>query len=290
MRPLVRILMLLLAFGMISTRASAQAVVIDPSQIAASAINVADQIDYAIDQIGELANLGDKLKGVKEYVDDVFGEDGIGGKAIGMMEDLGTLQRLTQAFNMSLQSFDQYAKYIKESEKYGISEANVLLMYLNSAKNDATLAVEVAKKILGTLGLTKKEKKDEIDKLTKELEDQARLTSEVISMEIETSIAAEGFCQFIDNIDMTMSSQDYVSSGQSYGSMTSSARGTVGLISLLLGLLGVVSIAWGYLHYVRGTMLGDSSADLAFVRIGIAMLAGVVVLNILSTTFGFKSL
>lgn len=290
MRQPIRILMLLLVFGVISTRAGAQAVVIDPSQIAASAINVADQIDYAIDQIGELANLGDKLKGVKEYVDDVFGEDGIGGKAIGMMEDLGTLQRLTQAFNMSLQSFDQYAKYIKESEKYGISEANVLLMYLNSAKNDATLAVEVAKKILGTLGLTKKEKKDEIDKLTKELEDQARLTSEVISMEIETSIAAEGFCQFIDNIDMTMSSQDYVSSGQSYGSMTSSARGTVGLISLLLGLLGVVSIAWGYLHYVRGTMLGDSSADLAFVRIGIAMLAGVVVLNILSTTFGFKSL
>lgn len=290
MRHSIRILVLVLALGVISTRAGAQAVVIDPSQIAASAINVADQIDYAIDQIGELANLGDKLKGVKEYVDDVFGEDGIGGKAIGMMEDLGTLQRLTQAFNMSLQSFDQYAKYIKESEKYGISEANVLLMYLNSAKNDATLAVEVAKKILGTLGLTKKEKKDEIDKLTKELEDQARLTSEVISMEIETSIAAEGFCQFIDNIDMTMSSQDYVSSGQSYGSMSSSARGTVGLISLLLGLLGVVSIAWGYLHYVRGTMLGDSSADLAFVRIGIAMLAGVLVLNILSTTFGFKSL
>lgn len=290
MRHPIRILVLVLALGVISTRAGAQAVVIDPSQIAASAINVADQIDYAIDQIGELANLGDKLKGVKEYVDDVFGEDGIGGKAIGMMEDLGTLQRLTQAFNMSLQSFDQYAKYIKESEKYGISEANVLLMYLNSAKNDATLAVDVAKKILGTLGLTKKEKKDEIDKLTKELEDQARLTSEVISMEIETSIAAEGFCQFIDNIDMTMSSQDYVSSGQSYGSMTSSARGTVGLISLLLGLLGVVSIAWGYLHYVRGTMLGDSSADLAFVRIGIAMLAGVLVLNILSTTFGFKSL
>ena len=290
MRHPIRILVLVLALGVISTRAGAQAVVIDPSQIAASAINVADQIDYAIDQIGELANLGDKLKGVKEYVDDVFGEDGIGGKAIGMMEDLGTLQRLTQAFNMSLQSFDQYAKYIKESEKYGISEANVLLMYLNSAKNDATLAVDVAKKILGTLGLTKKEKKDEIDKLTKELEDQARLTSEVISMEIETSIAAEGFCQFIDNIDMTMSSQNYVSSGQSYGSMTSSARGTVGLISLLLGLLGVVSIAWGYLHYVRGTMLGDSSADLAFVRIGIAMLAGVVVLNILSTTFGFKSL
>ena len=137
---------------------------------------------------------------------------------------------------------------------------------------------------------TKKEKKDELEKLTKELEDQARLTSEVISMEIETSIAAEGFCQFIDDMDQMMTSQDYVASGQSYGTMTSSAKGTVGLISLLLGLLGVASLAWGYLHYVRGTMVGDSSADLAFMRIGIAMLAGVVVLNILATTFGFKSL
>ena len=290
MKRLIQILVTVSAFLVVSTRAGAQAVVIDPSQIAASAINVADQIDYAIDQIGELANLGDKLKGVKEYVDDVFGEDGIGGKAIGMMEDLGTLQRLTEAFNMSIQSFEQYAAYIKETEKYGISEANTLLMYLNSAKKDATMAVDVAKKILGTLGLTKKEKKDELEKLTKELEDQARLTSEVISMEIETSIAAEGFCQFIDDMDQMMTSQDYVASGQSYGTMTSSAKSTVGLISLLLGLLGVASLAWGYLHYVRGTMVGDSSADLAFMRIGIAMLAGVVVLNILATTFGFKSL
>lgn len=290
MKQLVHILVPLTLLLMASTKAGAQAVVIDPSQIAASAINVADQIDYAIDQISELANLGDKLKGVKEYVDDVFGEDGIGGKAIGMMEDLGTLQRLTQTFNMSLKSFEQYAAYIKESQKYGISEANVLLMYLNSAKSSAASAVEIAKKILGTMGLTKKEKKDEIEKLTEELEEQARLINEVISMEIETSLAAEGFCQFIDDIDLTMDSQDYVASGQSYGSMTSSARGTVGLISLLLGLLGVASVSWGYLHYVRGTMLGDSSADLAFVRIGIAMLAGVIVLNILSSTFGFKSL
>jgi hypothetical protein len=37
-------------------------------------------------------------------------------------------------------------------------------------------------------------------------------------------------------------------------------------------------------------MVGDSSADLALLRIGIAMLAGVVILNILSSTFGFRSL
>lgn len=273
-----------------SQKGNAQAVVIDPSQIAASAINVADQIDYAIDQLGELANLGDKLKGVKEYVDDVFGEDGIGGKAIGMMQDLGTLQRLTEQFNNSLLQFEQYSKYIKETEQYGLSEANTLLLYLNNAKRNATMAIELANKILSTLGLTKKEKKDEIEKLTKELEEQMRLTDELVFTEIETSIAAEGFCQMLDQIDAAMTSEEYVESGKSLGTMESSARGSVGLISLILGLLGVASLAWGYLHYVRGTMVGDSSADLAFMRIGIAMLAGVVVLNILAATFGFKSL
>ena len=37
----------------------AQQVVIDPSQIAASATNAANQIDYMLDQLGELAHLGD---------------------------------------------------------------------------------------------------------------------------------------------------------------------------------------------------------------------------------------
>lgn len=286
----LHVIITLLMILLFSQKGSAQAVVIDPSQIAASAINVADQIDYAIDQLGELANLGDKLKGVKEYVDDVFGEDGIGGKAIGMMQDLGTLQRLTEQFNSSLLQFEQYSKYVKETEQYGLSEANTLLQYLNNAKRNATMAVELANKILSTLGLTKKEKKDEIEKLTNELEDELRLTDELVFTEIETSIAAEGFCQMIEQIDAAMTSEAYVESGESLGSMESSARGTVGLISLVLGLLGVASIAWGYLHYVRGTMVGDSTADLAFYRIGIAMLAGVAVLNILSATFGFKSL
>lgn len=289
MRRLYVILSLLM-FLFFSQKGSAQAVVIDPSQIAASAINVADQIDYAIDQLGELANLGDKLKGVKDYVDDVFGEDGIGGKAIGMMQDLGTLQRLTEQFNSSLQQFEQYSKYIKETEQYGLSEANTLLLYLNNAKRSATMAVEMANKILSTLGLTKKEKKDEIERLTDELEEQMRLTDELVFTEIETSIAAEGFCQMIDQIDASMTSDEYVQSGKSLGTVESSARGSVGLISLILGLLGVGSLAWGYLHYVRGSMVGDSTADLAFIRIGVAMLAGVVVLNILAATFGFKSL
>ena len=66
----------LLCFPVIT---SAQAVVIDPSQIAASAVNAADQLDYMFDQLGELAHLGDQMNTMREHINNVFGEDGIGG-------------------------------------------------------------------------------------------------------------------------------------------------------------------------------------------------------------------
>ena len=61
----------------------AQQVVIDPSQIAASATNAAEQVDYMLDQLGELANLGDQLSSVRGYIDEVFGDDGVGSSGRG---------------------------------------------------------------------------------------------------------------------------------------------------------------------------------------------------------------
>jgi hypothetical protein len=80
-------------------KASAQQIVIDPSQIAASATNAAEQVDYMLDQLGELAHLGDQMNSMREHIDNVFGEDGIAGKTISVLEDLGTLKRLTEAFD-----------------------------------------------------------------------------------------------------------------------------------------------------------------------------------------------
>ena len=55
-----RITAILLAL-LCGMHASAQQVVIDPSQIAASATNAAEQVDYMLDQLGELAHLGDQM-------------------------------------------------------------------------------------------------------------------------------------------------------------------------------------------------------------------------------------
>ena len=54
----MRRLAALIAALAVTLTAGAQQIVIDPSQIAASATNAAEQVDYMLDQLGELAHLG----------------------------------------------------------------------------------------------------------------------------------------------------------------------------------------------------------------------------------------
>ena len=73
----------------VTLTAGAQQIVIDPSQIAASATNAAEQVDYMLDQLGELADLGQQLGTVRDHFDKWFGEDGLGGQAGQAVPQLG---------------------------------------------------------------------------------------------------------------------------------------------------------------------------------------------------------
>ena len=75
------------ALLVLTDHAQAQQVVIAPSQIAASAVNAADQMDYMLDQLGELADLGRQLGTVRDHFDKWVGEDGLGGQAISVLQD-----------------------------------------------------------------------------------------------------------------------------------------------------------------------------------------------------------
>lgn len=285
MKKILYTLLILLA---VSFRAGAQAVVVDPTQIAATAINVADQIDYAIDQIGELTDLGDKLGTLKGHIDNVFGEDGLGGKAISLMQDLGTLERLTKVFNSTLNSAERYAKMIKENENFHVSDVNVMLAYLNSSKQTAQMAVEVAKKILSSLGLSKGEKKAEIDKTIKEMEDALESMQTAMEIEIGSTLMAEGMTEFIDIIDSEGSSESYVSALDGYGQAKSAGSRTLGLITVILMLLGIVSCAYGYVVYMRGGIAGDPTAEKIFIRIGVAIFAASFLINLISNAFNLN--
>ena len=263
----------------------AQAVVIDPSQIAASAVNAADQLDYMFDQLGELAHLGDQMNTMREHINNVFGEDGIGGKTISLLQDLGTLQRLTESYNSTMKMTEMYARQMKEMEHFRLSDANMMLSYLNSMKTQVELAIETAKKILNTLGFSKMEKKQEVEQLIQEMEDNLSSMEKVMEVEVQATIMAEGLNDFMDVVDRDLSSQEYVSAKQGYGSQQGAASGFLGVISLILGLLGIASCALGYHLFVSGGIAGDPTSEQVFIRIGEAFLAATVTINIIASLF-----
>lgn len=272
----------LLCFPVVSR---AQAVVIDPSQIAASAVNAADQLDYMFDQLGELANLGDQMNTMREHINNVFGEDGIGGKTIGILQDLGTLQRLTESYNSTMKMTEMYAKQMKEMEQFRLSDANMMLSYLNSMKTQVELAIETAKKILNTMGFSKMEKKQEVEKLIGEMEDNLLSMERVMEVEMQATIMAEGLNDFMDIVDNDLSTQEYVAAKQGYGTQQGAASGSLGVISLILGLLGIASCALGYHLFVSGGIAGDPTSEQVFIRIGEAFLAAMVTINVIASLF-----
>ena len=209
---IIAVLLMALSFS-----SGAQQVVIDPSQIAASATNAANQIDYMLDQLGELAHLGDQMNTMREHIDNVFGEDGIGGKAISVMQDLGTLARLTESYNSTIKMTEAYARQMKEMERYKLSDANIMLSYLNSIKTQIELAIETAKKILSTMGYSKAEKKEEIEKIIEEMDTNLAKMEKIMQIETQSTVMAEGMNEFMDFIDEEMSAEDFIQAKKAYG-------------------------------------------------------------------------
>ena len=267
------------------TLSRAQAVVIDPSQIAASAVNAADQLDYMFDQLGELAHLGEQMNTMRDHINNVFGEDGIGGKTISILQDLGTLQRLTESYNSTMKMTEMYARQIKELEQFRLSDANMMLSYLNSMKTQVELAIETAKKILNTLGFSKMEKKQEVEKLIAEMEENLGNMQKVMEVEVQATVMAEGLNDFMDVVDNDLSTQEFVTAKQGYGTQKGAASGSLGVISLILGLLGIASCALGYHLFVSGGIAGDPTSEQVFIRIGEAFLAATVTINIIASLF-----
>ena len=266
----------------------AQQVVIDPSQIAASATNAANQIDYMLDQLGELAHLGDQMNTMREHIDNVFGEDGIGGKAISVMQDLGTLARLTESYNSTIKMTEAYLRQMQEMERYKLSDANMMLSYLNSMKTQVELAIETAKKILNTMGFSKAEKKKEIEDIIDQMDANLAKMEKIMQIETQSTMMAEGMNEFMNFIEDEMSAEDFIEAKKAYGTASGAASGTLGVISLIFGLLGIASCALGYHLFVSGGIAGDPTSDQVFIRIGEAFLAAMVTINIIARLFNIN--
>lgn len=284
----MRRLSALIAAMVVGFTAAAQQVVIDPSQIAASATNAAEQVDYMLDQLGELAHLGDQLSTVRGYIDEVFGDDGVGGKTISILQDLGTLDRLTQSYMNTIRSTEQLAKTMEQMGQLRLSDANMMLTYLRQMKTQAEMAIETAKSIINTMGFSRKEKKDEVDKLIGEMEENLKKMNTMVEIETEATAIATSLTDFVEYLDNSMSGRDYIQTMEVYGSLTEAGEGSVGIVSLILGLLTIISVAWGYLIYSRGSIAGDPVADNVMFRIAAGFFMGLVMLEMISFVMGFN--
>ena len=284
----MRRLSALIAAMVVGFTAAAQQVVIDPSQIAASATNAAEQVDYMLDQLGELAHLGDQLSTVRGYIDEVFGDDGVGGKTISILQDLGTLDRLTQSYMNTIRSTEQLAKTMEQMGQLRLSDANMMLTYLRQMKTQAEMAIETAKSIINTMGFSRKEKKDEVDRLIGEMEENLKKMNTMVEIEAEATAIATSLTDFVEYLDNSMSGRDYIQTMEVYGSLTEAGEGSVGIVSLILGLLTIISVAWGYLIYSRGSIAGDPVADNVMFRIAAGFFMGLVMLEMISFVMGFN--
>ena len=83
-----------------------------------------------------------------------------------------------------------YAQQMQEMERYRLSDANMMLSYLNSMKTQIELAVETAKKILGTMGFSKAEKKEEIEKIIEDMDANLAKMEKVMQIETQSTVMA----------------------------------------------------------------------------------------------------
>jgi hypothetical protein len=268
--------------------ASAQEIVIDPSQIAASATNAAEQVDYMLDQLGELAHLGDQLSTVRGYIDEVFGEDGVGGKTISILQDLGTLDRLTQSYMSTIRSTEQLAKTMEQMGQFRLADANMILTYLRQMKSQAEMAIETAKHIMNTLGFSRKDKKDEVEKIITQMEEDLQKMNTMVEIEAEATAIATSLADFMEYIDNSMDGKDYIQTMEVYGSLTDAGEHSMGVASLILGLLTLLSAAWGYVIYSRGSIAGDPVADNVMFRLAAGFFMGLVMREMISYVMGFN--
>lgn len=284
MRRAVLALLAVLAHAVLS----AQQVVIDPSQIAASATNAAEQVDYMIDQLGELAYIGEQLGTVKSYIDEIFGEDGVAGKAITVLEDLGTLERLTASCNSTIRQTRRYAEVMNELGRYRLTDASTMLSYLVSVRNSMEMGLETARHIINTLGFSKKEKKEELDLLIGQMEQRLSQMEKVMEIETRATIMAEGITQMSGFLDENLDPEEYVLSRRSAGTLKDAGKGTLGVMSVILALLGIVSGAYGMLVFVRGGISGDPFADNIFIRIAVGVIGGLALISLIAMASGLN--
>jgi hypothetical protein len=177
---------------------------------------------------------------------------------------------------------------MEQMGQFRLADANMILTYLRQMKSQAEMAIETAKHIMNTLGFSRKDKKDEVEKIITQMEEDLQKMNTMVEIEAEATAIATSLADFMEYIDNSMDGKDYIQTTEVYGSLTDAGEHSMGVASLILGLLTLLSAAWGYVIYSRGSIAGDPVADNVMFRIAAGFFMGLVMIELLSQVMGFN--
>lgn len=305
----------LLAAGPCSRKAQAQLAVFDPLQTAQSMIDALQQLTSTLDQLDVIDEQLFDFKGMKEWFDKSFGEGSTYARMKDFAQDLQMLDRMTRSLNMQMKMTEQYALMLKEWQNYGYNPNMVTAMInqVNYSLQSVKRLIDQADKILRDTGLTRAEKKQEVDRQILKIDQESYVQRMLLEYEMQTLEEARAALQF-DNFLAGRSPDDglqvvgsgagtgeavvretlvetpegSVSVDQAVGDAADSARlagaGRNGfrLVSLLTALLCVMSIIGAFVRYAGG----DPGGEKVFVRIAVAAAAVSAALAVLTRFVG----
>lgn len=287
MNSAFRLLCISLATLLPVYRAGAQMITQDPVHIATSITNAAQAMDASLDQLGTLLHITDELTGLHDALSFFLDDESVFGKAVGVLEDLGQLERVGRMYIDLTDKMVDYSKSLTTMRELDLGDVTDYSAFLSIYLRQLNYTVDFLKKIASKAGLTKGDKLRMADETVREI-DKIGEEMDAYYRSVFARYEQIARAKALGELDRALSAQlvpdRYVKSLEGYGTREAAAGTIVGIVSRILILAGLGLLLAGYARYVRGNVEGHISAHV-FIRIGAGIFAGAVLLQVLVEVF-----
>lgn len=280
MKRLFFILVLFLV-GLVSYGQGAS-VVVDPTQIAASASDAATALETSLSLLEQLGMAKEKIDSMRNSISDFFDEDGVGGRFIDTMQDVGRLQRLIEDLNQTIEMAVSYNQSLSELENWGVEVPVHELRFAVLIQEELNASFEILKSLLGSPG-SRKSKKDATDEFERRIK-EVKAEIAIKQLEHARSLQIANTVREVDAfLDMALSTDSFVEHYRDLGTVQKSSNKLFSILTLLLGFVGICATVWGFILSFRGDEAGTSERSTWFIRVGVAMCVGGILIGILGS-------
>ena len=269
-------------------RAGAQMITQDPVHIATSIMNASQAMDASMDQLGTLLQMTDEMKGVRDALNFFLDDDSAFGKAVGILEDLGQLERVGRMYIDLTDRMVDYSESLATMGRFNLGDVTDYANFLSIYLRQLNYTVDFLKQVSSKAGLTKGDKLRMADETVREIRkigDEMDSYYRAVFARYEQMARAKA----LGELDRTLSSQltpdSYVASLEGYGSRAGAASVIVNIVSIILGMSGLILLLSGYARYAGGYGPGSRVNSQVFIKIGAGLFACTVILQVLVEVF-----